>query len=309
MPVRFDAGARRAIVAATIEAEKHARSRPNLADLLAGLMSLPESPVQSAVAGLDANARGRIATAMIGPNGEADRPSSSPQEAERVLRQAAAIAGARGPDAEVGILDILAAALGSASGTDAAGAGLEPLQITPPRDAGADSGAARILPAVMTRAGIGYDSHRFGDAGPLILGGVRIEESVRLVGHSDGDAIAHAITDAVLGAAGAGDIGEMFSDQDPANRGRDSLEMLQAATRRVALLGYVIHHVDATVVAERPKISRYRDAMKSALAAAMGISAECISVKGKTNEGMGWVGRGEGIACIAVATLATSPTS
>ena len=153
------------------------------------------------------------------------------------------------------------------------------------------------------RTGIGYDSHRFGTEAPLILGGITIAESVRLVGHSDGDAIAHAITDAILGAAAAGDIGEMFSDTDPANRGRDSLQMLRAAVDRVARLGYTVHHVDATVVAERPKIAPHRDAMRAALAGAIGIAEDCVSVKGKTNEGMGWVGRGEGIACVAVATL------
>lgn len=155
----------------------------------------------------------------------------------------------------------------------------------------------------MTRAGIGYDSHRFGTEGPLILGGVVIPDSVRLVGHSDGDAIAHAITDAILGAAGAGDVGEMFSDTDPANRGRDSMEMLRAAVRRISALGFRVQQVDVTVVAERPKIAPHREAMRAALASSLGIPASQVSVKGKTNEGMGWVGRGEGIACIAVATL------
>ena len=163
-----------------------------------------------------------------------------------------------------------------------------------------------MQPQRGTRCGVGYDSHRFGETGPLILGGVTIHESVRLVGHSDGDAIAHAITDAILGAACAGDIGEMFADTDPANRGRDSLQMLRAAVNRVATLGYAVQQVDATVVAERPRIAGYRDAMKNALAGALGIGPESVSVKGKTNEGMGWVGRGEGIACIAVATLASS---
>jgi 2-C-methyl-D-erythritol 2,4-cyclodiphosphate synthase len=159
---------------------------------------------------------------------------------------------------------------------------------------------------VVTRAGIGYDSHRFGTEGPLILGGVTIPESARLVGHSDGDAIAHAITDAILGAAGAGDIGEMFSDSDPANRGRDSIEMLRAAVRRISGLGFRVQQVDATVVAERPKIAPHRDAMKVVLARALDISPDHVSVKGKTNEGMGWIGRGEGIACLAIATLVTT---
>jgi 2-C-methyl-D-erythritol 2,4-cyclodiphosphate synthase len=140
-----------------------------------------------------------------------------------------------------------------------------------------------------------------------VLGGVRIEGDRRLVGHSDGDAVAHAITDAVLGAACAGDIGEMFSDHDPANRGADSIAMLAAAVGRVRALGYAVHQVDVTVVAEWPKIGPHRAAMRVALARALGTDPSAVSVKGKTNEGMGWVGRGEGLACIAVATLAPAP--
>jgi 2-C-methyl-D-erythritol 2,4-cyclodiphosphate synthase len=154
------------------------------------------------------------------------------------------------------------------------------------------------------RVGIGYDSHRFGEQGPLVLGGISIDGSMRLAGHSDGDAVAHAVTDAVLGAASVGDIGEMFSDTDPANRNRNSLEMLRAAVDRIRALGFTVFQVDATVVAERPKIAPHREAMRAALAAALGIPVDRVSVKGKTNEGMGWIGRGEGIACVAVATLA-----
>jgi 2-C-methyl-D-erythritol 2,4-cyclodiphosphate synthase len=159
---------------------------------------------------------------------------------------------------------------------------------------------------VSVRTGIGYDSHRFGPGGPLVLGGVAIPSEVRLVGHSDGDAIAHAVTDAVLGAAGAGDIGEMFADTDPANRGRDSIEMLRAAVARVHARGWRVEHVDVTVVAERPKIMPHRDAMRRALAGALGVDSEQVSVKGKTNEGMGWIGRAEGLACMAVATLTSA---
>ena len=160
-----------------------------------------------------------------------------------------------------------------------------------------------MLTPPASRTGIGYDSHRFAPGGPMILGGVRIPSDVALVGHSDGDAIAHAVTDAVLGAAGAGDIGEMFSDRDPANRGRDSLQMLAAAVGRVREGGWRVGNVDVTVIAERPKIGPHRDAIRSALARVLGCDHDEISVKGKTNEGMGWVGRGEGLACIAVATL------
>jgi 2-C-methyl-D-erythritol 2,4-cyclodiphosphate synthase len=156
------------------------------------------------------------------------------------------------------------------------------------------------------RTGIGYDSHRFAPGGPLVLGGVRIPADVHLAGHSDGDAIAHAVTDAILGAAGAGDIGEMFSDQAPENRNRDSVEMLRLAVERVLAAGHRVHQVDVTVIAERPKIMPHRTAMCTALAAALGVAESDVSVKGKTNEGMGWVGRGEGLACIAVATLVSA---
>ena len=154
------------------------------------------------------------------------------------------------------------------------------------------------------RVGIGYDSHAFAEGGPLVLGGVRIPGDVRLRGHSDGDAVAHAITDAILGAAGQGDIGTLFPDSDPANAGRDSLEMLRAAASTVGAAGWRVQQVDVTVVAERPRIAPYRAAMSGALAGALGIAAADVSVKGKTNEGMGWIGRGEGLAALAVATLA-----
>ena len=157
---------------------------------------------------------------------------------------------------------------------------------------------------MSVRVGLGYDSHRFGDGGPLRLGGVDIAFDKHLVGHSDGDAVAHAVTDAVLGAIGAGDIGALFSDQDPANRGRDSLEMLNVAVGRARGAGYAISQVDVTVVAEAPRIAPYRDAMQTELARVLCVQPSAVSVKGKTNEGMGWIGRGEGIACLAVATLA-----
>ena len=159
---------------------------------------------------------------------------------------------------------------------------------------------------LTSRTGIGYDSHRFVAGGPLLLGGVAIPADVSLSGHSDGDAVAHAVTDAVLGAAAAGDIGEMFADTDPANRGRDSMEMLAAAVARVRALGWMVAQVDVTVIAERPKLLPHRPAMAARLGEVLGIPAGHVSVKGKTNEGMGWVGRGERLACIAVATLAST---
>ncbi len=153
------------------------------------------------------------------------------------------------------------------------------------------------------RVGIGYDSHRFAEKGPVILGGVSIPYDKHLHGHSDGDAVCHAVTDAILGAAGAGDIGEMFSDKDPANAGRDSIQMLSAAVKRVEAKGFKVGQVDITVIAEAPKIGPHRTAMCERLAGALGVAVSAVSVKGKTNEGMGWIGRGEGIACIAVATV------
>ena len=155
----------------------------------------------------------------------------------------------------------------------------------------------------MTRVGIGYDSHRFEPGGPLVLGGVRIPSDVHLHGHSDGDAICHALTDAVLGAAGLGDIGEMFADTDARNRGRDSVEMLGLAVARCWEAGYAVGQVDVVVIAETPKIAPHRSAMRERLAVTLGVLVDEVSIKGKTNEGMGFVGRGEGIACIATATL------
>ena len=154
------------------------------------------------------------------------------------------------------------------------------------------------------RVGIGYDSHAFTEGGPLVLGGVSIPASVHLRGHSDGDAVAHAVTDAILGAAGQGDIGTLFPDTDPVNAGRDSMEMLRAAARRVGAAGWRVQQIDVTVVAELPRIAPYRAAMCGALARALGIPPADVSVKGKTNEGLGWIGRGEGLAALAVATLA-----
>jgi 2-C-methyl-D-erythritol 2,4-cyclodiphosphate synthase len=137
----------------------------------------------------------------------------------------------------------------------------------------------------------------------LKLGGIEIRFDRHLVGHSDGDAVAHAITDAILGAAGIGDIGELFSDRDPANRGRDSLEMLGVAVEQVRRAGYCVSQVDVTVVAEAPRLAPHREAMRASLARVLDVVSDAVSIKGKTNEGMGWIGRSEGIACLAVASL------
>jgi 2-C-methyl-D-erythritol 2,4-cyclodiphosphate synthase len=153
------------------------------------------------------------------------------------------------------------------------------------------------------RSGIGYDSHRFAPGGPLVLGGIAIPVDVHLRGHSDGDAIAHAVTDAILGAASLGDIGAMFSDTDPANAGRDSIQMLMLAVDRLHEAGWRVGQVDVVVIAETPKIAPHRDAMRQRIGAALGCGAADVSIKGKTNEAMGFVGRGEGIACLATATI------
>jgi 2-C-methyl-D-erythritol 2,4-cyclodiphosphate synthase len=156
---------------------------------------------------------------------------------------------------------------------------------------------------LFVRVGIGYDSHRFAPGGPLILGGVRIPADLHLRGHSDGDAVAHAVTDAILGAAALGDIGELFADSDPVNAGRDSIEMLVLAMDQVRGAGWRVGQLDVVVIAESPRIAPHRAAMRARIAAAVGVSATDVSIKGKTNETMGFVGRGEGIACIASATI------
>lgn len=160
---------------------------------------------------------------------------------------------------------------------------------------------------LFARTGIGYDSHRFVPGKFLVLGGVRIPSSVSLIGHSDADAVAHALIDAILGGAAAGDIGEMFPNTADENAGRNSIEMLHAAIELVRERGFIVHQADITVISETPAIAPHRDAMRANLAGAMGISPEAVSVKGKTNEGMGWIGRGEGLACIAVASLIPAP--
>lgn len=155
----------------------------------------------------------------------------------------------------------------------------------------------------MQRIGLGYDSHRFVAGRPLVLGGVRIAHERGLAGHSDADAVLHAITDAVLGAVGAGDIGELFADSDPQWRDADSSRFLHKAVSIAKQNGYVIGNCDVTVIAEVPKLSPHKQAMRQNIAALLGVDRQAVSVKAKTNEGMGFIGRGEGIACLAVVRL------
>ncbi|MFI5232985.1 MAG: 2-C-methyl-D-erythritol 2,4-cyclodiphosphate synthase [Gemmatimonadales bacterium] len=156
---------------------------------------------------------------------------------------------------------------------------------------------------MKTRVGIGYDSHRFAEGTGVVLGGVRIPAPFKLVGHSDGDAIAHALTDAILGGAGVGDIGELFPDSDPVNKGRDSIEMLHLALHRVRAAGWTPVQADISVICERPRVGPYREEIRASLARALGIETGAVMVKGKTNEKLGWIGKEKGLAVIAVATL------
>jgi 2-C-methyl-D-erythritol 2,4-cyclodiphosphate synthase len=155
----------------------------------------------------------------------------------------------------------------------------------------------------MIRVGIGFDSHRFASGRPLILGGVTIPYPRGLAGHSDADAIAHALADAMLGAVNLGDIGRMFPDTDPAWRNADSIGLLGMVHRRVQDEGWTLHQADVTVIAEAPKLAPHVAEMQQRLALAFGADAAAISIKAKTNEGMGFIGRAEGIAVIAVVTL------
>lgn len=155
------------------------------------------------------------------------------------------------------------------------------------------------------RAGIGYDSHRFAQGRPLILGGVDIPFGQGLAGHSDADAVAHAVTDALLGAAGLGDIGTHFPPEDERYRDADSIQLLAAAARLIEQRNYQVVNVDVTVVCETPRIGPHVPAMRERLAQALDVSPDAVSVKGKTNERMGWIGRGEGIAAMAVALIDT----
>jgi 2-C-methyl-D-erythritol 2,4-cyclodiphosphate synthase len=135
------------------------------------------------------------------------------------------------------------------------------------------------------------------------LGGVDLPAEFHCAGHSDGDAVCHAVTDAILGACALGDIGALFPDTDPANKGKDSVVMLEAAMARVWGAGYEVGNVDITVVTEWPKVGPHRDAMRVRLASALRTSTDRVFIKGKTNERMGWIGRGEGLAVLCTATL------
>jgi 2-C-methyl-D-erythritol 2,4-cyclodiphosphate synthase len=155
----------------------------------------------------------------------------------------------------------------------------------------------------MTRTGIGYDCHRFAEGRRLVLGGVTIEHQRGLAGHSDADVLTHAIIDAMLGAAALGDIGQHFPDTDERYRDADSLELLRAAAAMVRERGFQIGHLDATIVIEHPAVAPHRYEIRRSLADALGLELQQVSVKATRGEGMGFVGREEGAAALAVATL------
>jgi 2-C-methyl-D-erythritol 2,4-cyclodiphosphate synthase len=153
------------------------------------------------------------------------------------------------------------------------------------------------------RIGYGYDSHRFAEGRTLILAGVQVSDSPGLEGHSDADVVAHAVTDAILGAAASGDIGTHFPPDDDTWKDADSMVLLGKAVSVVQSAGYRVGNIDVTVVCERPKILPYKTDMAARLAETLLVGAGDVSVKGKTNEAMGWEGRGEGIAVHAVVLL------
>ncbi|MFC3625637.1 2-C-methyl-D-erythritol 2,4-cyclodiphosphate synthase [Vogesella amnigena] len=153
------------------------------------------------------------------------------------------------------------------------------------------------------RIGQGYDVHRLVEGRPLILGGVTIPHDKGLLGHSDADALLHAITDAVLGAAALGDIGRHFPDTDPTFKGADSGVLLQEAMRRVRAAGWQLLNVDSTIIAQQPKLAPHIDAIRARIAALLDIDVSCVNVKGKTNEKLGYLGRAEAIETQAVCLL------
>jgi 2-C-methyl-D-erythritol 2,4-cyclodiphosphate synthase len=156
---------------------------------------------------------------------------------------------------------------------------------------------------VSTLVGLGYDTHRLVAGRRLILGGVEIPCEQGLDGHSDADVLTHAVIDALLGAAGLGDIGEHFPDTDERWRGADSIELLQTVLATLADAGYEVVNVDCTILMEVPRVSSHKPAIRARLAAALGLPAERVNVKATTGEEMGFVGRGEGVAALAVASL------
>lgn len=165
------------------------------------------------------------------------------------------------------------------------------------------------MPAHATiRIGLGHDTHRLGPGTGLVLGGITIPHDKQALGHSDADVLLHAVTDALLGAAALGDIGELFPDTDPANKGRDSAEILRAAADRVAAAGFRVLNLDCVIFAQRPKILPHRPRMRSRIAEILGIDSEAVWLKAKTGEGVGMIGTEEAIAAECVVLLERQET-
>ena len=156
------------------------------------------------------------------------------------------------------------------------------------------------------RVGIGHDTHRLEPGGPLVLGGLKVPHDRQAVGHSDADVLLHAVTDALLGASGLGDIGELFPDTEPANRGRDSAEMLTAAYLRVQKAGFAVVNLDCIIFAQRPRLSGFKDAIRRRIAELLAVSPDCVGIKAKTGEGVDAVGREEAIMAQCVVLLMKS---
>jgi 2-C-methyl-D-erythritol 2,4-cyclodiphosphate synthase len=153
------------------------------------------------------------------------------------------------------------------------------------------------------RIGLGVDAHAFGHGVPLVVGGVAIDHPRGLVGHSDGDVVAHALTDALLGAAGLSDIGALFPSEDDRYRGADSLQLLSEAYRQVRDVGFELVNADCVVIGQEPRIAPHREVMRARLAAALGVDAGLVNVRATTTDRLGFTGRGEGLAAQAVALV------
>lgn len=156
---------------------------------------------------------------------------------------------------------------------------------------------------MAVRTGIGYDAHRLEAGRPLWLGGVRIDFEAGLAGHSDGDVLVHALVDAILGAAGLGDIGTHFPSSDPQYRGASSLQFLRYVAELLDRQGWRVANLDATIVAERPKLAPFSENMREVISESLGLTKAQVSIKSTTSDGMGFPGRGEGIAALAIATI------
>lgn len=161
----------------------------------------------------------------------------------------------------------------------------------------------KTMSKIAVRVGIGYDIHRLRPGGPLRIGGVDIPHDHEAVSHSDGDALIHAVTDALLGAAALGDIGQMFPDADPENRGRDSTQMLAAALKAIQTIGWQIVNIDCIIFAMRPKLLPHRQTIRQRIADVLGIEAERVGLQAKTGDGLGIIGREEAVAAQCVALL------